>query len=80
MPVREHPTLFGGVGGKACAGNKIGGEQVRHALLASTDLDQLGVLPITPCHREPQVGEGLVESRQMAVALSVRQDTVAVEH
>src|SRR5262249_31477168 len=54
-------------------------EQARHALLAAADLEPLGVLLLAPVHRQPDIGERLVERGQVAVALCVGEHAVAVE-
>ena len=68
-----------GVGRQAVGGHELVGEQRRHPLLAAADAQLVGVLLLGPLHRDPRLGEGLVERGPVAVALGVGEDAVAVE-
>ncbi len=68
-----------GVRRQAVALDVLGREQRRQPLLAAADRQQPPVLRDAPVDRQAELVERRVEGRQVAVALGVRQDAVAVE-
>ncbi len=59
--------------------DEAGRQQRGHPLLAAADPEQPAVLLLRPLHRQAELAEGLVEGRQVAEALGVGEDAVAVE-
>ena len=58
---------------------KLGGEEAGHPLLATSDQEPAAVLLLGPLHRQSELAKGLVEGGEVAVALSVSQDPIAIE-
>ena len=72
----DQPVQFGPGGevGRAACG------VVADAFLAAGDGEQLAVQGLVPVPVQPEIGEGVVERRAMAVALGVGQRAVDIEN
>ena len=79
VPAGDQVALLVGVGGQVRGLDEHGREHGREAFLAAADREQVPVLLLAPVDREAGLGERLVERGQVAVALGVGQDAVAVE-
>ena len=80
VPAGDLGQLRVAIGRQACGRHELRRQEACHPLLAAGDQKLLAVLLLRPLHRQPELEERLVERREMAVPLCVRQDAVAIEN
>ena len=80
MPLGDQRLLRRWVSGQPCCLDESRAEQARQTLFPASDLEFFAINFRRPVNRQAKLGEGLVEGRTMAVALSFGENTVTVEN